>query len=162
MQVLLFVSLLTRMEFNGSRVSGSSCCCCICQNVSLSSSRRRFDRASRLCPDQTLMSASPCRAVLSWAPTCSGTGERWWKCWENTSRSALNRNVSTSFNILLHLSVCGQVRYVDQGLVENIPAIHICPVLLCEDVPQLCVPCKLHRNNPVRSTPPQLQDAPLL
>lgn len=47
---------------------------------------------------------------------------------------------------------------MDHGLIENIPAIHICPVLLCEDVPQLCLPCKLHRNNPVRSTHPLLQD----
>ncbi|KAF3843527.1 hypothetical protein F7725_002376 [Dissostichus mawsoni] len=44
-----------------------------------------------------------------------------------------------------------KVQYVDYGLVENIPVVHVYPVLLCEDVPQLCVPCKLHSINPVRS-----------
>ncbi|KAK1902766.1 RING finger protein 17, partial [Dissostichus eleginoides] len=42
-----------------------------------------------------------------------------------------------------------KVQYVDYGLVENIPVVHVYPVLLCEDVPQLCVPCKLHSINPV-------------
>ena len=44
-----------------------------------------------------------------------------------------------------------QVRYVDQGLVENIPVCHVYPALLCEDVPQLCVPCQLHGVIPVPS-----------
>uniref|UniRef100_A0A672GYT6 Tudor domain-containing protein n=1 Tax=Salarias fasciatus TaxID=181472 RepID=A0A672GYT6_SALFA len=35
------------------------------------------------------------------------------------------------------------VQYVDYGLVENIPVVHVYPVLLCEDVPQLCLPCQL-------------------
>ncbi|XP_033965248.1 RING finger protein 17 isoform X3 [Pseudochaenichthys georgianus] len=42
-----------------------------------------------------------------------------------------------------------KVQYVDYGLVENIPVVHVYPVLLCEDVPQLCMPCKLHSINPV-------------
>ncbi|CAK6968526.1 LOW QUALITY PROTEIN: RING finger protein 17 [Scomber scombrus] len=42
-----------------------------------------------------------------------------------------------------------KVQYVDYGLVENIPVVHVYPVLLCEDVPQLCMPCKLHRIKPV-------------
>ncbi|XP_071779829.2 RING finger protein 17 [Centroberyx gerrardi] len=42
-----------------------------------------------------------------------------------------------------------KVRYVDYGLVENIPVVHVYPMLLCEDVPQLCMPCQLHGVNPV-------------
>ncbi|KAM3850456.1 RING finger protein 17-like [Diretmus argenteus] len=42
-----------------------------------------------------------------------------------------------------------KVRYVDYGLVENIPVVHVYPLLLCEDVPQLCVPCQLYGVNPV-------------
>lgn len=55
---------------------------------------------------------------------------------------------------------CWQVQHVDSGLVENIPVIHVYPVLLCEDVPQLCLSCKLHGINPVRSTCPLLRDSP--
>ncbi|XP_063744191.1 RING finger protein 17 isoform X1 [Eleginops maclovinus] len=42
-----------------------------------------------------------------------------------------------------------KVQYVDNGLVENIPMVHVYPVLLCEDVPHLSVPCQLHAINPV-------------
>uniref|UniRef100_A0A665V3T4 Ring finger protein 17 n=1 Tax=Echeneis naucrates TaxID=173247 RepID=A0A665V3T4_ECHNA len=42
-----------------------------------------------------------------------------------------------------------KVQYVDYGLVENIPVVHVYPVLLCDDVPQLCMPCQLHGVNPV-------------
>ncbi|KAM7406894.1 hypothetical protein PAMA_002879 [Pampus argenteus] len=42
-----------------------------------------------------------------------------------------------------------KVQYVDYGLVENIPVVHVYPMLLCGDVPQLCMPCQLHRINPV-------------
>lgn len=52
---------------------------------------------------------------------------------------------------LLCLCLCVQVQYVDYGLVENIPVVHVYPVLLCDDVPQLCMPCQLHRINPVRA-----------
>ncbi|XP_069569519.1 RING finger protein 17 [Brachyistius frenatus] len=41
------------------------------------------------------------------------------------------------------------VRYVDHGLVENIPVVHAYPILLCDDVPQLCIPCQLRGINPV-------------
>ncbi|TWW80400.1 RING finger protein 17, partial [Takifugu flavidus] len=41
-----------------------------------------------------------------------------------------------------------KVQHVDSGLVENIPVIHVYPVLLCQDVPQLCLSCKLHGINP--------------
>ncbi|KAM9804538.1 RING finger protein 17 [Neosynchiropus ocellatus] len=41
-----------------------------------------------------------------------------------------------------------KVRYVDYGLVENIPMVHAHPLLLCVDVPQLCVPCQLHDVSP--------------
>ncbi|KAG9330401.1 hypothetical protein JZ751_025522 [Albula glossodonta] len=37
-----------------------------------------------------------------------------------------------------------KVRYVDQGLVENIPVCHVYPMVLCADIPQLCIPCRLH------------------
>ncbi|XP_034017974.1 RING finger protein 17 [Thalassophryne amazonica] len=42
-----------------------------------------------------------------------------------------------------------KVQYVDCGNVENIPVVHVYPVLLCPDVPQLCIPCELHGVNPV-------------
>uniref|UniRef100_A0A3B4Y300 Ring finger protein 17 n=1 Tax=Seriola lalandi dorsalis TaxID=1841481 RepID=A0A3B4Y300_SERLL len=42
-----------------------------------------------------------------------------------------------------------KVQYVDYGLVENIPVVHVHPMLLCDDVPQLCMPCQLHGLNPV-------------
>ncbi|XP_068428378.1 RING finger protein 17 isoform X2 [Clinocottus analis] len=42
-----------------------------------------------------------------------------------------------------------KVQYVDYGLVENIPVVHVYPVLLCDDVPQLCMSCELHGINPV-------------
>ncbi|CAG5865302.1 unnamed protein product [Menidia menidia] len=42
-----------------------------------------------------------------------------------------------------------KVQYVDCGQVENIPVVHVYPILLCEDVPQLCLPCKLFAVNPV-------------
>ncbi|KAM6970584.1 RING finger protein 17 [Aplochiton taeniatus] len=42
-----------------------------------------------------------------------------------------------------------KVRYVDQGLVESIPVCHVYPKVLCDDVPQLCVPCQLHGVIPV-------------
>ncbi|XP_024864846.1 RING finger protein 17 isoform X2 [Kryptolebias marmoratus] len=42
-----------------------------------------------------------------------------------------------------------KVQYVDYGLVENIPVVHVYPVLLCVDVPQLCVSCHLLGINPV-------------
>ncbi|XP_076857432.1 RING finger protein 17 isoform X2 [Brachyhypopomus gauderio] len=42
-----------------------------------------------------------------------------------------------------------KVRYVDQGVVENIPVCHVYPKVLCEDVPQLCVPCQIHGVIPV-------------
>uniref|UniRef100_A0A3Q3FIY2 Ring finger protein 17 n=1 Tax=Labrus bergylta TaxID=56723 RepID=A0A3Q3FIY2_9LABR len=44
-----------------------------------------------------------------------------------------------------------KVQYVDYGLVENIPVVHVYPMLLCDDVPQLCMPCQLHSINPVGS-----------
>uniref|UniRef100_A0A8C7CAS3 Ring finger protein 17 n=1 Tax=Oncorhynchus kisutch TaxID=8019 RepID=A0A8C7CAS3_ONCKI len=45
-----------------------------------------------------------------------------------------------------------KVRYVDQGLVENIPVCHVYPTVLCEDIPQLCMPCQLHGVIPVGRT----------
>nr|XP_020474573.1 RING finger protein 17 isoform X3 [Monopterus albus] len=42
-----------------------------------------------------------------------------------------------------------KVQYVDYGLVENIPVVHVYPRLLCDDIPQLCMPCQLHSINPV-------------
>ncbi|XP_034417580.1 RING finger protein 17 [Cyclopterus lumpus] len=42
-----------------------------------------------------------------------------------------------------------KVQYVDSGLVENIPVVHVYPVLLCDDIPQLCMSCQLHSINPV-------------
>ncbi|XP_026232525.1 RING finger protein 17 isoform X2 [Anabas testudineus] len=42
-----------------------------------------------------------------------------------------------------------KVQYVDYGLVETIPVVHVYPRLLCDDVPQLCMPCQLHAINPV-------------
>ncbi|XP_040057950.2 RING finger protein 17 isoform X1 [Gasterosteus aculeatus] len=42
-----------------------------------------------------------------------------------------------------------KVQYVDSGLVENIPVVHVHPMLLCADVPQLCLPCQLHGVAPV-------------
>uniref|UniRef100_A0A3Q1GIU1 Ring finger protein 17 n=1 Tax=Acanthochromis polyacanthus TaxID=80966 RepID=A0A3Q1GIU1_9TELE len=42
-----------------------------------------------------------------------------------------------------------KVQYVDCGLIENIPVVHVYPLLLCDDVPQLCIPCQLHGINPV-------------
>ncbi|KAG7240408.1 hypothetical protein INR49_026979 [Caranx melampygus] len=42
-----------------------------------------------------------------------------------------------------------KVQYVDYGLVESIPVVHVHPILLCEDVPQLCIPCQLHGIIPV-------------
>ncbi|XP_031421936.1 RING finger protein 17 isoform X2 [Clupea harengus] len=42
-----------------------------------------------------------------------------------------------------------KVQYVDLGLVENIPVCHVYPMVVCEDVPQLCVPLRLHKGKPV-------------
>ncbi|XP_035378869.1 RING finger protein 17 [Electrophorus electricus] len=42
-----------------------------------------------------------------------------------------------------------KVRYVDQGIVENIPVCHVYPKVLCETVPQLCVPCQINGVIPV-------------
>ncbi|XP_014900531.1 RING finger protein 17 isoform X1 [Poecilia latipinna] len=42
-----------------------------------------------------------------------------------------------------------KVQYVDYGLVENIPVVHVYPMLLCVEVPQLCIPCQLFGINPV-------------
>uniref|UniRef100_A0A673AY03 Ring finger protein 17 n=1 Tax=Sphaeramia orbicularis TaxID=375764 RepID=A0A673AY03_9TELE len=42
-----------------------------------------------------------------------------------------------------------KVQYVDYGLVENIPVVHLYPMLLCDDVPQLCVSCQLYGINPI-------------
>ncbi|XP_061580277.1 RING finger protein 17 [Cololabis saira] len=42
-----------------------------------------------------------------------------------------------------------KVQYVDYGLVENIPVVHVYPMLLCMDVPQLCMPCQLLGTHPV-------------
>ncbi|KAM8854806.1 RING finger protein 17 [Spinachia spinachia] len=42
-----------------------------------------------------------------------------------------------------------KVQYVDYGLVENIPVVHVHPTLLCADVPQLSIPCQLHDIAPV-------------
>ncbi|XP_030198971.1 RING finger protein 17 isoform X1 [Gadus morhua] len=42
-----------------------------------------------------------------------------------------------------------KVRYVDYGLVENVPVVHVYPMLLCEEVPQLCMPCHLNAVIPV-------------
>ncbi|XP_075334657.1 RING finger protein 17 [Odontesthes bonariensis] len=42
-----------------------------------------------------------------------------------------------------------KVQYVDYGLVENIPVVHVYPILLCDDVPQLCMPCQLLGIHPV-------------
>ncbi|XP_041857081.1 RING finger protein 17 isoform X2 [Melanotaenia boesemani] len=42
-----------------------------------------------------------------------------------------------------------KVQYVDYGLVENIPVVHVYPILLCGDVPQLCMSCQLLSINPV-------------
>lgn len=38
---------------------------------------------------------------------------------------------------------------MDQGIVENIPVCHVYPMVLCEDVPQLCVPCQISEIIPV-------------
>uniref|UniRef100_A0A8C9SN89 Ring finger protein 17 n=1 Tax=Scleropages formosus TaxID=113540 RepID=A0A8C9SN89_SCLFO len=51
--------------------------------------------------------------------------------------------------VLEVIGVHAKVRYVDQGLVENIPVCHVYPTVLCEDVPQLCIPCQLHSLIPV-------------
>ncbi|XP_017324761.1 RING finger protein 17 isoform X1 [Ictalurus punctatus] len=45
-----------------------------------------------------------------------------------------------------------KVRYVDQGIVENIPVCHVYPMVLCENVPQLCVPCQINGVLPVGGT----------
>ncbi|XP_053090427.1 RING finger protein 17 isoform X2 [Pangasianodon hypophthalmus] len=45
-----------------------------------------------------------------------------------------------------------KVRYVDQGIVENIPVCHVYPMVLCENVPQLCVPCQINGILPVGGT----------
>ncbi|KAM6934575.1 RING finger protein 17 [Xenentodon cancila] len=50
------------------------------------------------------------------------------------------------------LGVHVKVQYVDYGLVENIPVVHVYPVLLCVDVPQLCLPCQLLGIHPVGGT----------
>ncbi|XP_062396877.1 RING finger protein 17 [Sardina pilchardus] len=42
-----------------------------------------------------------------------------------------------------------KVQYVDQGQVENIPACHVYPMVVCDDVPQLCLPLRLHKGKPV-------------
>ncbi|MBN3308188.1 RNF17 protein, partial [Amia calva] len=42
-----------------------------------------------------------------------------------------------------------KVRYVDQGLIENIPMCHIIPTVLYKEVPRLCIPCQLHGVIPV-------------
>ncbi|XP_077392521.1 RING finger protein 17 [Festucalex cinctus] len=42
-----------------------------------------------------------------------------------------------------------KVQYVDYGLVENIPVVHVYPRLLCENIPQLCMACELHGIKPV-------------
>ncbi|KAJ3592522.1 hypothetical protein NHX12_007649 [Muraenolepis orangiensis] len=42
-----------------------------------------------------------------------------------------------------------KVRYVDYGSVESIPMAHVYPMLLCEEIPQLCIPCHLHAVIPV-------------
>ncbi|KAM9342298.1 RING finger protein 17 [Pholidichthys leucotaenia] len=42
-----------------------------------------------------------------------------------------------------------EVQYVDYGQVENIPVVHVYPMLLCDNVPQLCIPCQLLGINPV-------------
>ncbi|RXN29007.1 RING finger 17 [Labeo rohita] len=42
-----------------------------------------------------------------------------------------------------------KVQYVDQGLVESIPVCHVYPMVLCEDVPQLCVPCQINGVIPI-------------
>ncbi|XP_063353651.1 RING finger protein 17 [Pelmatolapia mariae] len=42
-----------------------------------------------------------------------------------------------------------KVQYVDYGLVENIPVVHVYPILLCDDVPQLSMTCQLLGINPV-------------
>ncbi|TSO88057.1 UDP-glucose:glycoprotein glucosyltransferase 2 [Bagarius yarrelli] len=38
-----------------------------------------------------------------------------------------------------------KVRYVDQGTLENIPVCHVYPKVLCENISQLSVPCKLNK-----------------
>ncbi|TRY97078.1 hypothetical protein DNTS_027273, partial [Danionella cerebrum] len=42
-----------------------------------------------------------------------------------------------------------KVQYVDQGLVESIPVCHVYPKVLCEDVPQLCMPCQINGVIPI-------------
>ncbi|KAM4731883.1 RING finger protein 17 [Anableps anableps] len=42
-----------------------------------------------------------------------------------------------------------KVQYVDYGLIENIPVVHVYPMLLCVEVPQLCMPCQLFGISPV-------------
>ncbi|KAK2850477.1 hypothetical protein Q7C36_009260 [Tachysurus vachellii] len=42
-----------------------------------------------------------------------------------------------------------KVRYVDQGIVENIPVCHVYPMAICENVPQLAVPCQMNGLYPV-------------
>ena len=51
--------------------------------------------------------------------------------------------------IFSHSLCVSQVQYVDLGLVENIPVCHVYPMVVCEDVPQLCVPLRLHKGKPV-------------
>lgn len=52
-----------------------------------------------------------------------------------------------------------QVQYVDYGTMETIPVVHVYPTLLCDDVPQLCLPCQLHGLIPVRASQVSLQKA---
>lgn len=42
-----------------------------------------------------------------------------------------------------------KVQYVDYGHAETIPAVHIQPLLMFDDVPQLCVPCQLYAISPL-------------
>ncbi|KAG7331453.1 hypothetical protein KOW79_005422 [Hemibagrus wyckioides] len=48
-----------------------------------------------------------------------------------------------------------KVRYVDQGIVENIPVCHVYPMVLCENVPQLSVPCQINGVFPELSADPR-------
>lgn len=55
-------------------------------------------------------------------------------------------------NLICHDStIINQVQYVDYGAMETIPVVHVYPTLLCDDVPQLCLPCQLHGIIPVRA-----------
>ncbi|XP_043929225.1 RING finger protein 17 isoform X2 [Protopterus annectens] len=67
-------------------------------------------------------------------------------CWKNGDGCAVRGSDTLWYRGKVTEVIGGSVKvfYIDHGYTEKIPPCHLYPLILYEDMPQFCIPCKLH------------------